>query len=276
MSKTKENTDVVMEEPVKVQKPSQPKKTSVEKNDWEIKDRHYFLLGDKEPLTFTLKSRHTEKYPLLYFDPVKKEQRALRYATNQSSPFADEQKGEVTLKHIMFKDGSLYVPQEHQALQKLLSLYHPDLNGRYAELKPQAVAQNELVDLQLEIMALNAARDMEIEQIEAIMRVEIGSSVSELSSKELKRDILLFAKKNPKLFIDLAKDDNVMLRNFGIKATEVGIIQLSQDQRSFTFGSNKRKLMTVPFDENPYSALATWFKTDEGVEVYKTIEKKIS
>ena len=108
------------------------------------------------------------------------------------------------------------------------------------------------------------------------MRVEIGSSVSELSSKELKRDILLFAKKNPKLFIELAKDDNVMLRNFGIKAAEVGIIQLSQDQRSFTFGSNKRKLMTVPFDENPYSALAAWFKTDEGVEVYKTIEKKIS
>ena len=275
MSKTKENTDVVVEEP-KVQKPPQPKKTPVEKNDWEIKDRNYFLLGDKEPLTFTLKSRHTEKYPLLYFDPIKKEQRALRYATNQSSPFADEQKGEVTLKHIMFKDGSLHVPQEHQALQKLLSLYHPDLNGRYAELKPQTVAQNELVDLQLEIMALNAARDMEIEQIEAIMRVEIGSSVSELSSKELKRDILLFAKKNPKLFIELAKDDNVMLRNFGIKATEVGIIQLSQDQRSFTFGSNKRKLMTVPFDENPYSALAAWFKTDEGVEVYKTIEKKIS
>ena len=70
--------------------------------------------------------------------------------------------------------------------------------------------------------------------------------------------------------------ENVMLRNFGIKAVEAGIIHLSQDQRSFTFGSNKRKLMAVPFDENPYSALAAWFKTDEGVEVYKTIDKKLS
>ena len=33
--------------------------------------------------------------------------------------------------------------------------------------------------------------------------------------------------------------------------------------------------MTVPFEENPYSALAAWFKTDEGVEVYKTITKKL-
>jgi len=41
------------------------------------------------------------------------------------------------------------------------------------------------------------------------------------------------------------------------------------------WGSNNRKLMVVPFDENPYSALAAWFKTDEGVEVYKSIEKRL-
>ena len=246
------------------------------KETWEIKDRTYFLRGNKEPLTFTLKSRHTEKYPLLYFDPTTNTQRALRFATNQNSPFVDEQKGEVTLKHIMFKDGTLVVPKEQQCLQKLLSLYHPDLNLRYSELKPQAIAQDELVDLQLEILALNAAKDMEMQQSEAILRVEMGSGVSELSSKELKRDILLFAKRNPRLFIELAKDENVMLRNFGIKAAEAGIIEVSQDQRTFTYGSNKRKLFTIPFDENPYSALAAWFKTDEGVEVYKTIEKKLS
>jgi len=242
---------------------------------WEIKDRNYFLTSDREPLTFTLKSRHTEKYPLLYFDKETNTQRALRYATNQTSPFVDEQKGECTLKHIIFKDGTLYVPQEYQNLQKLLSIYHPDLNGRYAELKPQAVAQDQLVDLELEIIALTAARDMGVEQAEAIMRVEQGSKVIDLSSKELKRDLLLFAKRNPRLFIELAKDDNVMLRNFGIKAVEAGILNLSGDQRTFTFGSNKRKIMTIPFDENPYSALAAWFKTDEGVEVYKTIEKKL-
>mgnify|MGYP001474215644 CR=1 FL=1 len=250
-------------------------KTKDSQDAWEIKDRNYFLTGEKEPLTYTLKSRHTEKYPLLYFDKLKNEQRALRYATNQSSPFVDEQKGEVTLKHIMFKDGSLNVPKEHQALQKLLSLYHPDLNGRYSELQPQLIAEDMLIDLELELMSLNAAKNMDVEQSEAIMRVEIGSSVSNLSSKELKRDLMMFAKRNPRLFIELAKDENVMLRNFGIKATEQGIISISQDQRTFMFGKNKRKLFTIPFDENPYSALAAWFKTDEGVEVYKTIEKKL-
>jgi hypothetical protein len=61
---------------------------------------------------------------------------------------------------------------------------------------------------------------------EAVMRVEIGSKVSEMSSKELKRDLLLYAKRNPKLFLELVNDDNVMLRNFGIKAVEMTILSL--------------------------------------------------
>ena len=83
------------------------------------------------------------------------------------------------------------------------------------------------------------------------------------------------ARKNPDAFLSIASDENVGLRNTGIVAVEKAIITLSQDQRTFHWGSNNRKLMTIPFDENPYSALAAWFKTDEGVEVYKTIQKKL-
>ena len=120
-----------------------------------------------------------------------------------------------------------------------------------------------------------AARNMDIDQGEAILRVEIGSTVSTMSSKEIKRDLLLFAKRNPSLFMELASDDNVQLRNVAIRATEEGIIKISQDQRTFMWGANDRKLMTVPFDENPYSAMAAFFKTDEGTEVFRSIEKKL-
>jgi hypothetical protein len=62
------------------------------------------------------------------------------------------------------------------------------------------------------------AKSMDIDQAEAILRVELGSKVSNMSSKELRRDLLLFARKNPELFIELANDDNVQLRNVAIKA----------------------------------------------------------
>jgi len=233
------------------------------KETWEIKDRIYYLKNDKSPLTLTIPSKHTKKHALLYFDQEQGKQRELRYATNQDSVFVDEQKGECTMGHIIFRNGDLKVPKEKQNLQKMLSLYHPLRNRLYEEFSAIAVAEDDLDLINLEIDAMTAARQMDIDQLEAILRVEKGSVVNSMSSKELKRDGLLFAKNNPKTFIALAKDDNVQLRNFAIKAQEAGIIVLSQDQRTFTWGSNNRKLMNVPFDENPYSAFAAFLKTDE-------------
>ena len=122
---------------------------------------------------------------------------------------------------------------------------------------------------------MNAAMSMDIDQAEAILRVEVGTKVSDLSSKELKRDLVVFAKRNPSLFLELANDENIELRNLAIVATEANIIKLSQDQRTFNWASNGKKLMTIPFDENPYTAMAAFFKTDEGVEVFKSIQKKL-
>ena len=242
---------------------------------WEIKDRRYYLLHEKEPLTYTLNSRNTSRHPLLWFDEKTGEQKELRYATNQNSPFVSEQKGEVTLGHIVFEDGVLAVPKEKQNLQKLLSLYHPKKNAIYTEWEAEVVAEDELEDINVELDAMLAAKEMDIDHAEAVLRVEIGSKVSSLSSKELRRDLLLMARKNPTAFLAIASDENVGLRNTGIRAEEQGIIKISQDQRTFHWGSNDRKLMTIPFDENPYSALAAWFKTDEGVDVFKTIQKKL-
>ena len=145
----------------------------------------------------------------------------------------------------------------------------------FFEYKPVKEAEDQMEILEMEADAIIAARNIDIDTAEAIMRTEIGSNVSTMSSKELKRDLLVFARKNPKLFLDLIGDENVVLRNFGIKATEMGILKLSTDQRTFTWGSNDRKLMNVPFDEHPYSALAAWFKTDEGMEIYSNIEKRL-
>jgi len=257
-------------------------KTKKEKNNipkaeigWEIKDRHYILRGNMSPLTYILRGKSTRRQPLLYFDKETGKNRELRYATNQSSVFIDEQDGHSMMGHIVFENGVLFVPKNLQNLQKLLSLYHPFKGRKYEEFDSTKEAIDELEDLNLEIEALNLAKEMDLDKIEAIMRVEIGSGVSEMSSKELKRDVLLFAKNNPNLFIELANDENVELRNFGIRAVEANIISLSQDQRTFSWASNGRKLMNVPFEENPYSALAAWFKTDEGVEVYKSIQKKL-
>ena len=238
---------------------------------WEIKNRIYRLKGNKKPLSRMIRSANIH-----WFDEEKGYERELKYCKNQKTVFVDEMKGDQRLEHIIFRNGMLMIEKEKTVLQKLLSLYHPDRNVVFYEEKPVAQATNHIAWLEMEIEALNAARNIDIDMAEAIMRVEVGSKVSEMSSKELRRDLLLYAKRNPDLFLELATDENVQLRNFGIKATELGILKLSSDQRTFMWGSNNRKLMNVPFDEHPYSALASWFKTDEGMEVYSNIEKRLN
>lgn len=267
-------TTPVEQETIKIT-PKVVKEEVIKKDTWEIKDRSYQLSLDSFPITFTLNSKHTLRYPLLWFDEKTGQQEEIRYATNQNSPLVSEQKGQVTLGHVVFKDGVLHVPKEKQNLQKLLSIYHPALNRKYRELNPVAEAEDDLEYFELEAHALNSALDMDIDQAEAIIRVEVGSRVNKMTSKEIRRDLLLLAKSNPYLFLELANDDNVQLRNVAIVAAENGIIVLSQDQRTFTWGENGRKLMTVPFDENPYSAMAAFFKTDEGVQVFRSIEKRL-
>ena len=276
MAKKKVTTRVeepVVEETVDVEQPKVEahKIKAKPKNSWEIKDRVYYLKSKRKPLSRSIKSAN-----LFWFDKEKGYEREIKYCQNQRTCFVDEMKGEQRLEHIVFRSGSLFVPKEKATLQKFLSLYHPDNNKLFYEHKPIEIAENQIEILEMEADAILMARQMDIDLAEAIMRVEKGSEVSKMSSKELKRDLLLFARNNPSLFLELANDDNVVLRNFGIKAVEEGIIRLSSDQRYFTWGSTDRKLMTVPFDEHPYTALAHWFKTDEGMEIYTQIEKRFS
>jgi hypothetical protein len=274
MEKTKESgsikfADTPMTKETKKQKTVQAIAKSP--NKWEIKDRIYYLLGNNKPISYTIQSKN-----IMWFDKDKGYEREVSNTINQNTPFVDEFKGDARLEHIAFIDGMLFVPKEKTVLQKILSLHHPKKDTLYYEWQPEVEAEDELDDLEFEIDALNIARDMDIDTAEAIMRVEIGSEVNNMSTKELRRDLLVFARNNPDLFIELAEDDNVHLRNVGIKAVESNIIKLSPDNRNFSWASNNRVLMTVPFDEHPYSALAAWFKTDEGMEIHSTIEKKLS
>jgi hypothetical protein len=239
-------------------------------NTWQIKDRLYELKGNKIPPVYIIRSRS-----LYWFDEEQGMEREIKYCRNQQTVFVDEMKGPQRLGHIVFRNGKLLVEKEQTILQKFLSIYHPDRDLLFTEYNAEKIAESDIDILEMQLEAMNAAKALEVDRAEAVLRTEYGNAVSKMTSKELKRDVLIFAQNNPVLFLELVNDENINIRNIGIKAVEQNIIKLSEDQRTFKWASNGRKLMTVPFDENPYSALAAYFKTDEGIEVYQTVEKKL-
>ena len=158
------------------------KKSTKKVDTWEYKDRNYYLLGSKTPLSYTIMSKHSARYSCVWFDPEKGYERELRYATNQKSIFVDEQKGPSTLSHIVFKSGYLNVPKEKRNLQEFLAK-HPHNGVLFSEFDAVAEAEDQYDFLEMELEAMNVATHMDIDQLEAILRVEVGTSVNQLSSK---------------------------------------------------------------------------------------------
>jgi len=239
--------------------------------NWEIKDRTYVLKNGMSPLTYKIKSSN-----ILWFDEKEGVNKEIRYANNQKSLFVDEQDGYARVEHIIFTDGSLFVPREKPLLQQLLSVYHPGKDTKFEEVDFVKEAIDEIDLIELELEALKLVQELDIEHLEAILRTEIGSEVTTMSSKEIKRDCYMFAKNEPALFIEIAKDEDIKLRNLANRCVEAGIVKLTDDNTVFKWATNSKKIMTVPFDEHPYAAFARFLKTDEGVDVMKAIEKKLS
>ena len=245
-------------------------KKQTPKDKWEIRDRVYFLKGSDNPVAYIMKTSN-----LYYFDEELGYEREILLTSNQRTLFVDEMQGVKRPESVVFRDGTLSVPRNKVNMQKLLSIYHPGKDSTYYEYNPVKKATNEIDFIEMELEAMNAVNALDIDMAEAVLRAEMGSAVSKMSSKEIRRDLLVLAKSKPNLIMGLIADENLYLRNLGIKANEMGVIRLSKDNRTFTYATSGQKLMTVPFDEHPYSALAAWFKTDEGMDVLTAIEKKI-
>jgi hypothetical protein len=240
-------------------------------------DRIYKLLGNSAPLSFILPSRNNHRMPLLWYDEDKNENRPLRYAINQKSPFEDEQDDNPILQPIIFEDGFLRVPKTNPVLQQFL-YYHPMNGVAFAELDAEKDAQKELDNIVLEADALTEARNLSIEQLEMITRVVFGKDPSQFKTAELKRDILVYAKANPAEFLKVVADPELNIQSKVRSFFTNNLLAFRNNEREIWFNTpvNKKKLMTVPFGEDPYVCVASYFKTDDGIIALKMLEKSLS
>ena len=236
-------------------------------------DKTYKLTREVAPLSLILASRHTNRVPLLYFDEETGVNRPLRYARNQNSPFQDEQDDNAILEPIVFEDGFLFVPRTNQVLQKFLS-YHPGNGTIFTEINKKKEAQDLVDNLNAEVDALIEARQLDVEQVENVARVLFQRDVTTVSTAELRRDILVFAKRDPKGFLMLLKDPMLKLNATIQTMIDKNLLQLRNKNKEVWYNtpSNKKKMCNIPYGEDPMFIIASFFQSDEGLESYKHLK----
>lgn len=245
------------------------------KKDWTTKARTYMLVGEAAPPLRQIRTKHTYSNHLLYWDETNKENREMRYAANAKSPFKDEQaeKG-IRVEHIYLREGFLFTAREDVLLQQFLAI-HPDNGKVFIEMMPDKEAEEEVVDFETRATAYEIVKNLSVEDIAAYMYDEIGDSVFDTSSKELKRDLYIVADNEPEYLISLTEDSTVILKYVARKAVKFNILKLADNDRTVIHGKSDKKLLTVDADETPYTAIAEFFQTDDGLVVKEKVLKSL-
>jgi len=240
------------------------------------KDKSYKLKKDVAPLSYMLPSRNSRRVPLLYFDTESGVNKPLRYAVNQKTPFEDEQDGNAILEPIIFEDGFLFVPKNNPVLQEFLH-YHPQSGSVFVEVDNEKDASKEVEILNIEVDALIEARKLNIEQVETLSRVLFGHDISKFTTSELKRDILIFAKRDPHSFMSAINDPMLKLQGKVALFFDQNILSFRNNRKDvfYNTSSNKKKMLTVPYGEDPIYIVSSFLKSDDGIEALKMLESKL-
>ena len=126
-------------------------------------------------------------------------------------------------------------------------------------------------DLNDEVDALIEARQLTVDQVENVGRVLFQEDVTSITTAELRRDILVFAKSQPKDFLMLLKDPALKL-NANIQLFfDKKLLQFRNQNKEVFFNtpSNKKKMLNIPYGEDAIYIIASHFQTKEGIEVLK-------
>ena len=240
-----------------------------------IKDKTYRLLSGS-PLTFVLASRNHARFPLMWFDEKKNQNRILRYAINQVSPFEDEQDNNPILEPIVFEDGMLNVPKNNPVLQEFLH-YHPQNGIVFCEVDKEKDAYNQVADLNVEVDALIEARNLTLSQIEMITRVLFGKDPSTISTAELKRDILVFAKNDPYTFLEVVNDPELKFQAKVRMFFDRNLLVVKNDRDIyFNTATNKKKMCSIAFGMDAFEMSLSYLQSDEGIDSLKMLESHLS
>jgi len=233
-----------------------------------------YLLVGKSPLSLILQSRDNRHRRLLYNDAEKKKQRSLRYASNQESPFIDEQDENFICEPIVFEDGRLLVSENNYILNRFLEI-HPDNvangGGLFEVWDPKKVAEEKLRMEDIILDAKIAARSLSPDKMSAVIRVFRDIDPDKLSIDELKWEIRNIANHYPEEFLETIEDPDLFVDDLGIRAIKDGFVSVRNGGRDLHYNlkDNKKRMFSVPMGEDPESALVAWFKTEDGHEFYQ-------
>lgn len=208
------------------------------------------------------------------FDKASGQVRELRYCPNEPSAWRDEQSDNARRQPVVFNDGRIFVRPEQPNLMEFLD-NHPDntANGGklFGLIDHEKKAEVKIDQEFLVADAVAMVRDKDLNDLLAVA-VSQGMNVDR-PVNEIKHDLLVFAKKNPKRFIESFDNPTVDMKAKIRQASKLNIIKLDSDAVRW-YDTNKM-IISVPAGKSPLDVFVRYCLTEAAVPVVEEIEKQL-
>lgn len=208
------------------------------------------------------------------YDKEKDAIRAIRYAPNEPSVFLDEQSANARRAHIIFTDKMLGVPANQPNLQNYLDLHPGNVKnggGVFYEINNERKTDTLLQDEFVIHDAISLIREKSIDELIPVI-LYLGISL-EQRNQEIRRELLIEAKSNPKAFIELFDNPLVKMRASISLAASNGILRINQD--GVFWAESNRLILATPVGQDGVDMMTKFCLSEKGSLVHQEILKRL-
>ena len=211
---------------------------------------------------------------IIVFDETEGYNREIRYVRGERSIFLDEQSKSAVLTPIVFRDGRLVVQPNEVELAKYLRS-HPDNksnNGSvFFEVSDESNAE---ATVENEFLVHDAIGLIRSSSIEELMPMVLSYGIdSSMTSMEIKKELLKFAKANAKSFMELFDSPVVQIKADVLTAVDFQILVSKPD--GMYWGDNNALISPTPMGQNTIEVFTRYLMTERGNAVRDELQRQI-
>lgn len=209
------------------------------------------------------------------FDKEMNKVRQIRYCPNEPSIYVEEQSEHARREHVVFRDKMLFVPSEKPNLLHFL-MTHPDNKvngGRLFEMIDKSRSAEEELDREFtQFEAIGMVRDKDLSELLPVAMF-LGINTNRKSA-EIRRDLLIDAKKNPTRFVELFDNPQVKCKSAVLQAMDFQILNKKADGM-YWFDTN-RLIVTAAAGLDPVDVMTRFCLTEKGAPVYDRLLEELN
>lgn len=228
------------------------------------------------------------KGDLMALDPNTKKRRKIRYASNQTTIFTEDQLGQSKLPALMLKDGIMVVDDTDETLIQFMDV-HPLNGSKFKRVDEEADAAEELesdeviTNIKAAIFAKNKQKDGSI-ALESLLSIKSKTlsfaEIQELGPAQIRQKLYALANSSPDEFlndkgeVNCFESKDFIFKDIVLRSMAEGVLKMNSKQTEISW-ANGEIIIKIPKGKDYVEFFANFLQSKDGMTVMKQVADEL-